>query len=195
MLQKNINLFHPFWCNLRRKKNLWNHRKQTIKWKTWTVSMKKKVKIAQKRYELLLTKQFFLYECVSVNVCQILKKKEDEEIKKRTWILIIVIYIIEKWTKVEIILVSKIQNKNPTYYYIRTTYTNYVCVYIYTVKTITFLVKIFYSIILLLCLKTNQMIALVPWKIRKKLQLKSSLFALFFSIFSSTICWSFLIVQ
>ena len=44
----------------------------------------KKVKIAQKHYELLLTKQFFLYECVSVNVCQILKKKEDEEIKKRT---------------------------------------------------------------------------------------------------------------
>jgi len=136
-----------------------------------------------------------LYECVSVNVCQILKKKEDEEIKKRTWILIIVIYIIEKWTKVEIILVSKIQNKNPTYYYIRTTYTNYVCVYIYTVKTKTFLVKIFYSIILLLCLKTNQMIALVPWKIRKKVQIKSPLFALFFPIFSSTICWSFLIVQ
>ena len=49
----------------------------------------KKVKIAQKHYELLLTKQFFfkikkVRECVSVNVCQILKKKEDEEIKKRT---------------------------------------------------------------------------------------------------------------
>ena len=50
----------------------------------------KKVKIAQKYYELLLTKQFFfqnkkeMCECVSVNVCQILKKKEDEEIKKRT---------------------------------------------------------------------------------------------------------------
>jgi len=44
----------------------------------------KKVKIAQNYYELLLTKHFFCRVCFSVNVCQILKKKEDEEIKKRT---------------------------------------------------------------------------------------------------------------
>ena len=47
----------------------------------------KKKKSKQHKNELLLTKQFFfkikkVCECVSVNVCQILKKKEDEEIKK-----------------------------------------------------------------------------------------------------------------
>ena len=48
----------------------------------------KKKKSKQHKNELLLTKQFFfkikkVCECVSVNVCQILKKKEDEEIKKK----------------------------------------------------------------------------------------------------------------
>ena len=47
----------------------------------------KKVKIAQKR--IIINKTIFFFkikkvcECVSVNVCQILKKKEDEEIKKK----------------------------------------------------------------------------------------------------------------
>ena len=47
----------------------------------------KKVKIAQKR--IIINKTIFfqnkkrVFECVSVNVCQILKKKEDEEIKKK----------------------------------------------------------------------------------------------------------------
>ena len=46
----------------------------------------KKVKIAQKR--IIINKTIFFQnkkvcECVSINVCQILKKKEDEEIKKK----------------------------------------------------------------------------------------------------------------
>ena len=50
----------------------------------------KKSQNSTKTLRIIINKTIFFFqnkkmcECVSVNVCQILKKKEDEEIKKRT---------------------------------------------------------------------------------------------------------------
>ena len=50
--------------------------------------MKKKSQNSTKTLRIIINKTIFFQnkkvcECVSVNVCQILKKKEDEEIKKK----------------------------------------------------------------------------------------------------------------